>query len=114
VSDRASGETIALSPVTGSYTRSSGSDEWLADQRFDPGSGKLLITCGSGPDPGSGADWQTGWGEEVQIGPAPSIGGFVGGILATIAIPSLLGVCGVATLVVVGILWGTRPARPTG
>ena len=107
VTDQVTGEPIALSPVTGSYTRSSGSVEWLADQRFDPGSGRLEITCAAGSD-------LLGAEQRVQIGPAPSIGGFVGGIFASIAVPGLLGLFGVATLIVTGILWFSRPAKPKG
>lgn len=109
--DLATGDEVDLRPVTSQFTKDFGEGEWTAAYRFDPGSGRLEVTCGLG-DPDTGADWQMGWGQKVQIGPAPSIGGFVGGLIATIAVPSLLGLFGLATLIVTGVLWSTRSARP--
>jgi hypothetical protein len=114
VVDTATGRPVALSPVTSHLTKDVGDGEWRAAYRFAPGSGELEVTCAGAPDVGTGPDRQMTWGPKVQIGPAPSIGGFVGGVLATIAVPSLLGLSGVAILVVTGVLWATRPARPKG
>ena len=48
------------------------------------------------------------------IGPAPRIGSFVGGLLATIFVPLVLGLLGLAVLIVTGILFGRRaPSRLT-
>jgi len=102
--DARTGEEIDLRPVTSQFTKDFGEGEWTAAYRFDPGSGDLEVTCAAARDLDDGG--------EVQIGPAPSIGGFVGGLLATIAVPSLLGLFGLAILIVTGILWSTRPARP--
>jgi hypothetical protein len=110
--DLATGDEVDLRPVTSQFTKDFGEGEWTASYRFDPGSGRLQVTCSVGTDPDTDPDWQMGWGAEVQIGPAPSIGGFVGGLIATIAVPSLLGLFGLATLIVTGVLWSTRPARP--
>jgi hypothetical protein len=99
VVDRATGEMIPLDPVGGSYDRSDGSGEWHGASRFDPGSGDLEVTCG--PAEGS-----------VLIGPAPRIGSFVIGILATILVPLALGLTGLIILIVTGILFAVRPARP--
>jgi hypothetical protein len=104
--DVRTGDQIDLRPVTSQFTKDFGEGEWTAAYRFDPGSGSLEVTCAAARDLDDGG--------EVQIGPAPSIGGFVGGLLATIAVPSLLGLFGLATLIVTGILWSTRPARPKG
>ena len=98
--DSATGGEIDLRPVTSQLTKDLGDGEWTAAYRFDPGSGRLDVTCSSGG--------------EIQIGPAPSLGGFVGGIIATIALPTLLGLFGLATLIVTGIMWAGRPARPQG
>ncbi|GAA1767222.1 hypothetical protein GCM10009795_012090 [Nocardioides hankookensis] len=100
VADAATGTEVELHPVTSQLTKDTGDGEWTAAYRFDPGSGRLDITCTTGG--------------EVQIGPAPSIAGFVGGIIATIAVPTLLGLFGLATLIVTGIMWAGRPARPKG
>ena len=82
--------------MTSQFTKDFGDGPWTASFRFDPGSGDLQVTCTSGTDlGGTGPDWQMGW-DSVQIGPAPSIGGFVGGLIATIAVPTLLGLFGVA------------------
>jgi len=98
------GDQIDLRPVTSQFTKDFGEGEWTAAYRFDPGTGRLAVTCAAALRPDDGG--------EVQIGPAPSIGGVVGGLIATIAVPSLLGLFGLATLIVTGILWATRPARP--
>jgi hypothetical protein len=102
--DLGTGEQVELRPVTSQFTKDFGDGEWTAAYRFDPGSGRIAVTCAAPLSPDDGG--------EVQIGPAPSIGGFVGGLIATIAVPSLLGLFGLATLIVTGILWSTRPARP--
>lgn len=96
--DRATGETIPLDPVTGSFERSDGSGDWSGDSRFDPGSGDLEVTCVAGEG-------------SVLVGPAPRIGSFVTGIVATIVVPLVLFLAGVAVLLVTGILWSLRPAR---
>ena len=36
----------------------------------------------------------------------------MGGLFLTLAVAGLLGVPGLATLIVTGVLWSTRPARP--
>jgi hypothetical protein len=119
VVDLGTGNRIELRPVTSQFTKDFGEGEWTAAYRFDPGTGRLAVTCAAAPsiddgslDDGSLDDGSLDDGGEVQIGPAPSIGGFVGGLIATIAIPSLLGLFGLAVLIVNGILWSTRPARP--
>lgn len=112
--DRASGREIPLRPVTSQFSRSTGDDDLVAAYRFAPGSGDLEVTCSAQADTGGDPDWEMSWGEEVVIGPAPSVGGFVGGLIATIAVPSLLGLFGLATLIVNGVFWATRPARPKG
>lgn len=112
VIDSGTGQPVDLRPVTSQFTRDFGEGEWTAAYRFDPGSGQLDVTCASAPDIESDADWEMGWGSEVQIGPAPQVGTFVGGLIATIAVPTLLGLFGLATLIVTGVLWSSRPARP--
>lgn len=112
--DRANGKEIRLRPVTSQLSRDTGDGDLVAAYRFSPGSGELEVTCSAraGGDPDS--DWEMGWSEDVVIGPAPSVGGFIGGLIATIAVPGLLGLFGLATLIVTGVLWASRPARPKG
>ena len=102
--DRATGDEVAYSPVSGSLTRSTGGDEWVGDRRFDSGSGQLEVTCNRSGGP-------------AQIGPAPRVGAFVGGILAMILIPLALGGMGLVVLIVTGVRFATgepRKPQPTG
>lgn len=82
VIDLASGQPINVRDVNATITRSNADGEWRAAHRFDPGSGNLTVTC-------SGSS-----GGTAQIG--PDLGsGFVGGLLATIGVPLVLGGLGV-------------------
>ncbi|NPC95555.1 hypothetical protein [Nocardioides sp. zg-DK7169] len=98
VLDVATGEPVRTGAVTGDLRRSDSSGSWVGVLRFDPGSGTVSITC-----PGA-----TG---TLLIGPAPSVGGFVGGLLLTVLVPLLLGGAGLVVLVLTGVLWATRPPR---
>ena len=98
VVDHASGEEIGLEPTNGDFER----NDQTATNRFDPGSGDLDITC------------EGDTGSAVDIGPSPSIGGLVGGILAAVLAPLLLGGLGFVVVLVTGVLWSSRPPRPTG
>ena len=120
VVDTATGEEIPLRPVTSQLTRDLGDGEFVASYRFAPGSGRVEVTCaagvdadGSGPSASGDPDWEMGWiDEQVVIGPAPNVGGMVVAMIAGVVVPGLLGLAGLAMLVVTGILWTTRPARP--
>ena len=105
VVDQVTGEDIELRRPGGDFRREDGGTAggWLGIWRFDPGSGDLEITCSSiDSNPPS----------TVEIGPAPRIGSFVVGILATILVPLALGLAGLIVLLVTGILWSLRPAQP--
>jgi hypothetical protein len=98
--DPATGDEVAYSPVSGSLTRSTGGDEWVGDRRFDSGSGQLAVTCNRSGGP-------------AQIGPAPRVGAFVGGILAMILIPLAFGGMGLVVLIVTGVRFATgEPRKP--
>jgi hypothetical protein len=97
--DLRSGEEVPLHRVSAEYNRSDPSGDWSGFARFDPGSGDLEVTC-------------TASDGVVLIGPAPRIGSFVVGILATIFVPLFLGLLGLAILIVTGILFVSRPVRP--
>ena len=92
------GVAVDTRPVGGDFTRSDGSGDWTGSVTFDPPSATVGVTCD-----GEGS---------VILGPAPAIGSFVGGLLATILVPLLLGGLGVAVLIVTGVLFATgRPRR---
>jgi hypothetical protein len=97
VVDRASGAEIALAPTSGDFER----NDQKAIARFDPGSGDLDVTCEG--------DTAT----SVDIGPSPGTAGLVGGILLAVLAPLLLGGLGFVVVLVTGVLWSSRPPRPT-
>lgn len=98
VADAETGSAVAQRPLSGTYKRSDSDGSWHGGGRFDPGSGRLAVTC-------------TGGGTAL-VGPAPQFGSFFAGILATILVPLGLGLIGLAILITTGILWAIRPARP--
>jgi hypothetical protein len=96
--DEETGQPVDTSPTGGDFNRSDGSGEWHGALKFDPGSGHLEVTCTNS----EGA---------VLIGPAPQVAGFVGGILAAILVPLLLGGFGVVALIVTTVLFATGAPR---
>jgi len=101
VVDTATGEELPLEAVSGEYRRSNGTmGDWVGRYRFDPGSGELEITCSGRYDRA-----------RVEIGKAPQIASFVGGIIAAIVIPLVLGGAGLVVILVTGILFATRGPR---
>jgi hypothetical protein len=101
VIDTASGEELPLEPVTGDYRRSNGTmGDWIGVRRFDPRSGELEVTC-------TGTYNQA----TVEIGKAPQIASFVGGMLAAILVPLVLGGAGLLVLIVTGVLFATGAPR---
>jgi hypothetical protein len=80
------------------YTKSSGSREWTGDTTFDPGSGRLEVTCEESGGP-------------IQIGPAVEFGAFFGGLAAGILIPLVLGGGGFVLLILIGVLFATGRPR---
>ena len=98
VADPDTGDEIPTRPVNDDFTRSEGDTGWTGSVTFAPGSGRVEVTC-------------TGGGT-VVVGPAPAIGSFVTGLLATILVPLLLGGAGVVVLIITGVLFATgRPRR---
>ncbi|MDP2772840.1 MAG: hypothetical protein Q8O61_04710, partial [Nocardioides sp.] len=94
------GDDVPTRSVSGDFERSDDDGSWTGAFTFDPGSGSVDVTC-------------TGGGT-VVIGPAPAIGSFVVGLLATILVPLLLGGGGVVVLIVTGVLFATgRPRKDT-
>lgn len=98
VVDTSDDEPVVQDPLLGTYKRSDSDGAWHAVSSFDPGSGTLEVTC-------------TGGGTAL-VAPAPQVGSFVVGILLTILLPLGLGMVGLVVLIVTGVLWALRPARP--
>jgi hypothetical protein len=89
------GEQIEFRTVTGEFTI----NDWQALGRFDTGDGNLTFTCEDGSD------------SDVRIAQLPSTATFVVGLLVGIIVPMILGLIGIVILIVVGVLWATRPPR---
>ena len=106
IRDLENGAPVSLSPVTGSFHRSDGSGDFRGGYRFDPGSGRLGVTCRSMP--GGAMDASAG---SVLIGKAPRIGSFAVGILAGILVPLVLGAAGLVILIVTGVRFATGAPR---
>lgn len=98
VVDRGTGGPVSLQPVAGDFTREYDDGAWRAGATFDPGSGRLSVSCSADEGP-------------AQIGPALDVGGFVSSVIVAIAVPLLLGGLGLAVLIGTGLLWVARPAR---
>ena len=98
VTDPDTGDDVATRKVTGDYTRSNGGSGYTGVVTFAPGSGSVELTCSGGGT--------------VLVGPAPGIGSFVLGLLATIFVPLFLGGTGVVVLIVTGVLFANgRPRK---
>ena len=105
VVDADTGEPIRLRSVDEDLSRSDSHDDLKGLLRFDPGSGHLEVTC---------VQLRGNAADTVLIGPMPRVGSFVVGILIAIGVPAVLGLAGLAVIVVTGILWSLRPPRPKG
>jgi hypothetical protein len=98
--DRESRERVRLEKPDATYTRDFGSaGDQRGEWRFDPGSGRLEVTC----SPASGS--------VVEIGPAPDFGRFVGGIALGIFLPFFIGGVGFLLLIVLIVLFVTGRPR---
>jgi hypothetical protein len=93
----AAGEPVEIERPGGEFT----TGEWEAIGRFETGDGDLTFTCTSSTP-----------GAEARIGGLPSVGGLVGGLVLAILGPIVLGIAGLAVLIVTIVLFATRPARP--
>ncbi len=97
--DMVTGEEVEVSPPGASFDKSDGSGSWRGAGVFDPGSGTLEVTCSTTGGP-------------IQIGPSPQAASFVGGILATVLAPLLLGGAGLIVLLVTTIRYVRGEPRP--
>jgi hypothetical protein len=98
--DTETGEVVELDEPGATYTRGNGKiGDALGTYTFDPGSGRLQVTCT--PEMQS----------VVEIGPAPEFGRFFGGLAAGILIPLLFGGAGFVMLIVVAVLYATGRPR---
>ena len=95
IRDQGRGVAVEVRPVSATYKRGG---SWVADARFDGGSGRLEVACATSGGP-------------AEIGPAVDVPSFVTSLLLAILLPLALGLAGVVVLIVTGILWAVRPAR---
>ena len=94
------GDPVDLRSPGGDFTY----NEWEATAVFDTGDGDTTFTC-TGSDPT----------DRVRIASVPSVGGLIGGVVGAVLLPLLLGLAGLITLVVTGVLWATgAPRAPRG
>lgn len=101
--DTATGAEVSTTRVVGDFERSDDSGDWIGVSRFDAGSGDLKVTC-------------TADSGRIEIGPAPKIANFVGGLLILIFVPTGLGIIGLVSLIITGVLFaigGPRHGPPT-
>lgn len=92
-------EQVVLYPLGSSVTVGTDGTEWKGFATFTARTGQVELTCVDAVP-----------GQQVRVG-APLGAGFVGGILATIFVPLILGGAGVAVLVVTTTFWFTRAPR---
>jgi hypothetical protein len=99
LADAGTREPVAgLRGPSGEFRRSTGGESWHGAYVFEPGSGRVEVTCTAVETAPV----------EVEIGPAPSLGSFGIGLLLTIVVPLVLGGAGLVVLLVTGILWSSR------
>ena len=100
----AGGAALPLRPVTGSFTRSSGSaGPWEARWIFDAPSSRVSITCAGAEASDSDA---------VEIGPRIEGFGLVGRLLGTIGLAALLVLAGGILLLVTVVRGLASSSRP--
>ncbi len=99
------GTTIEQEPLLGEFTMTRDGRQWSGLTRFDPGDGRIVVTC-----PRSGAPTTS---EEVVIAKAVDVGSFVARIFGTILIPMVIGGAGLlwGIVLVVLIVTRRRPAQ---
>jgi hypothetical protein len=96
--DPRTGAEVPQSPTLASYSKTTGSTSWVGLQTFAGTAGAVRVVCDAASGP-------------VQVGPAPSIRGFGGGIAVAVLALVLLGLAGLVVLVVTGVLFVSRPPR---
>lgn len=95
----ADAEKVVLHAVGSNVTVGSDGTEWKGFATFTARTDRVELACDDVEN-----------GQQVRVG--ASLGaGFVGGILAAILVPMILGVAGLAVLVVTTIFWFTRAPR---
>lgn len=97
------GHEVPVTDSVDSFTRSDSHGTFNKVGVFTTSSPSVSITC-RGADPGS----------MVEIGPSVDLGHFIGGVLATILLPMLFGGLGLIWLLVLTILFFTRPGNLSG
>lgn len=102
IRDADTGRAISVRPVSADLQRGNDSGSWRVVGRFDPGSGNLTVQCTGG---------------RAQIGPATQITHFLLDAALLVLVPTILGLLGLASLIITGVLYATgrprnQPAQP--
>jgi hypothetical protein len=90
---------VPVDEVTGSVTVDADGTTWSGFGTFTATTSEVTLTC---PEATAG--------QQVRVGASLGVG-FVGGILATILVPLVIGGAGLVVLLVTTVLWVTRPPR---
>jgi hypothetical protein len=104
VVDHRTGEQIPLRPVDESYTRADSNGDFEGLLRFDPGSGRIELTCTQTDGRAQG---------EVMVSAVPRLENAVAGIVVA-SITGLFGLIGILVILWTGTLWSLRQPRPRG
>ncbi len=96
--DSATGEEIQRGSLNATYTKTTGGRSWQVINRFDPGSGRLDITCPTGSS-------------DVQVGPATEFGVAFGSFALFIALTVGGSLVGIISLIVLTVLFATGRPR---
>ena len=97
------GATIEQEPIFGDFSMSRQGEEYSGLTRFDPGDGRIEITCPQQPGMPS---------QQVLVTEAVDVGGFVARVFGTILIPMVIGGIGVLWAIVLVVLMVTRRQTP--
>ena len=102
------GATIEQQPIFGDFSMSRQGEQYTGLTRFDPGNGRIEVTCPQQLGTAS---------QQVLVTEAVDVGGFVARIFGTILIPMVIGGIGVLWAIVLAVLMVTRrqspPRQPT-
>lgn len=97
------GATIEQQPILGDLSMSRQGEQYTGLTRFDPGTGRIEVTCPQQLGVAS---------QQVLVTEAVDVGGFVARIFGTILVPMVIGGVGVLWAIVLAVLMVTRRTPP--